>query len=261
MVNAPSYDTCEEPLQSLVPLRRSRESTQDQSAESSRRPPQLQQYNEMLASFLTTQQMEQARLLRQMGGDPSPSLLPPFIQQHHQQSQQAPPLPPYQYQPQHHHQLQQQQPPVRRSEPHHRVYVLRCSSCDAFLCDRGMRAVLLLKPHITLFSTDTAPVGCGPLYPGNGEGRDEPEELVERTCECLTQSLGCFNCGNVNGCECCPTQSERCPGANAVSLQTTSSHHALGALLPLLSIRDRRMDIDTSSSKRAHLPPHNGSSN
>ena len=106
--------------------------------------------------------------------------------QHHQQAQQA-----------------QQQPPVqRRSEPHHRVYTLRCAHCDSFLSDRGMRAVLLLKPHITLFSTDANPVNCGPLYGSNDIEPVNEDEKVERTCECLTQSLGCHCCGNTIGCEC-----------------------------------------------------------
>ncbi|CAD6578723.1 MAG: hypothetical protein CYPHOPRED_000658 [Cyphobasidiales sp. Tagirdzhanova-0007] len=93
------------------------------------------------------------------------------------------------------------QQPSRKSEPHHRVYILRCAHCDAFMSDRGMRAVLLLKPHISLFSTDAPPVNCGPLYIGANEDPDEPEVKLERTCECLTQSLGCHGCGSINGYE------------------------------------------------------------
>ncbi|BGP26535.1 hypothetical protein JCM10295v2_005488 [Rhodotorula toruloides] len=62
--------------------------------------------------------------------------------------------------------------------PVHRVYVLRCATCDIFLSDRGMRAVLLLKPHIVLFSTDAAPANSETFWPDElGE-----EEHVERTC-------------------------------------------------------------------------------
>ncbi|BGP42110.1 hypothetical protein JCM10450v2_006196 [Rhodotorula kratochvilovae] len=91
---------------------------------------------------------------------------------------------------QHQHQHHQQAPP-----PVHRVYNVRCAMCDTFLSDRGMRAVLLLKPHIVLFSTDAAPSNAETFYPGEaGE-----EEQVERTCECLTSSINCHGCGKTVG--------------------------------------------------------------
>lgn len=83
----------------------------------------------------------------------------------------------------------------------HRVYVLRCAHCDSFVSDRGMRAVLLLRPHITLFSTDASPSNCGSLYSSTDEDPSQDAEQVERTCDCLTQSLGCFCCGNIIGCK------------------------------------------------------------
>ncbi|UZJ53782.1 hypothetical protein CBS101457_003102 [Exobasidium rhododendri] len=88
---------------------------------------------------------------------------------------------------------------ARASRPpkQHRVYLINCKSCDAFLTDRGMKAVLLLRPHITLFSTDAMPV-CGPLFPTSTQAmEDEPH--VERTCNCLTQTLGCYGCGSAVG--------------------------------------------------------------
>lgn len=87
-------------------------------------------------------------------------------------------------------------PPV---QPQHRVYVLRCAHCDTFISDRGMRAVLLLRPDITLFSTDASPSSCGALYSGHDWEPESDTEQVERTCDCLTQSLGCFCCGNIIG--------------------------------------------------------------
>ncbi|EGG04947.1 uncharacterized protein MELLADRAFT_78213 [Melampsora larici-populina 98AG31] len=84
------------------------------------------------------------------------------------------------------------------TDPLHRVYVLSCAHCDAFVSDRGMRAVLLLRPSITLFSTDGMPYNCGPLYPDSNEDINNSEQ-VERTCNCLTQSLGCYGCGNTIG--------------------------------------------------------------
>lgn len=95
-------------------------------------------------------------------------------------------------------------PPYTRPsspQPQHRVYNLRCSHCDNFVSDRGMRAVLLLRPHITLFSTDAPPSNCGALYSSMDEEPLSEQEQVERTCDCLTQSLGCFGCGNVIGCK------------------------------------------------------------
>ncbi|KAG0141730.1 hypothetical protein CROQUDRAFT_673941 [Cronartium quercuum f. sp. fusiforme G11] len=87
------------------------------------------------------------------------------------------------------------QPPT---ESYHKVYILSCAHCNSFVTDRGMRAVLLLRPSITLFSTDGMPYNCGPLYPDANDELGYAEQ-VERTCNCLTQSLGCFGCGNTIG--------------------------------------------------------------
>ncbi|PWZ03117.1 hypothetical protein BCV70DRAFT_229463 [Testicularia cyperi] len=82
-------------------------------------------------------------------------------------------------------------------EAQHKVYLLNCKHCGNFLSDRGMKAVLLLKPNITLYSTDIVPTTCGPYFgPSSFHGQmDTNEPPVERTCECLTQSLGCYGCG------------------------------------------------------------------
>ncbi|GAA5973496.1 hypothetical protein JCM11641_006493 [Rhodosporidiobolus odoratus] len=102
-------------------------------------------------------------------------------------------------------QLQMRQPspppPAPRPQPAppvHRVYVLRCNSCETFLSDRGMRAVLLLKPHIVLFSTDAMPTNTETYMSSSDESGYE-EEQVERTCECLTSSLNCHGCGRTVG--------------------------------------------------------------
>ncbi|MBW0571810.1 hypothetical protein O181_111525 [Austropuccinia psidii MF-1] len=83
-------------------------------------------------------------------------------------------------------------------ESYHRVYLLSCAHCACFVSDRGMKAVLLLRPSITLFSTDGMPFNCGPLYPDANDTTGDGEQ-VERTCDCLTQSIGCFGCGNTIG--------------------------------------------------------------
>lgn len=79
--------------------------------------------------------------------------------------------------------------------PVHRVYNLNCATCDTFLTNRGMRAVLLLKPHIVLFSTDAAPCNAETSWPDESA----EEEHIERTCDCLTSSIACHGCGRVVG--------------------------------------------------------------
>lgn len=83
------------------------------------------------------------------------------------------------------------------------VYVIRCVQCNTFFTDRGMKAVLLLKPHAPLFSTDAIPSNCNALYANEthlgqelGDNKLRPRE---RTCSCLTQTLGCSGCGSVVG--------------------------------------------------------------
>lgn len=70
------------------------------------------------------------------------------------------------------------------------------------------QAVLLLKPNIILFSTDASPCNAGPMYP-DAPASLEGESHVERTCDCLTQSLGCYGCGSTIGCKPLPTTSYR----------------------------------------------------
>ncbi|GAA5840549.1 hypothetical protein JCM9279_007362 [Rhodotorula babjevae] len=118
-------------------------------------------------------------------------------------------------------------PPQRRAQPPpqhqapppsiHRVYNVRCATCDTFLSDRGMRAVLLLKPHIVLFSTDAAPSNSETFYPRD-EGCTE-EEHIERTCECLTSSINCHGCGRTVGYHIVA------PCAKCNSHQRSANHH------------------------------------
>ncbi|BGO93694.1 hypothetical protein NBRC10512_006575 [Rhodotorula toruloides] len=115
------------------------------------------------------------------------------------------------------------QQPARPQQPAtipiHRVYVLRCATCDTFLSDRGMRAVLLLKPHIVLFSTDAAPANSETFWPGElGE-----EEHVERTCSCLTSSINCHGCGKTVGYH-IVSPCAKCT-ASVQKHQRTANHH------------------------------------
>ncbi|KAJ7287420.1 hypothetical protein C8J57DRAFT_585599 [Mycena rebaudengoi] len=105
----------------------------------------------------------------------------------------------------------------------HKVWILDCKSCGAFLTNRGMKAVLLLRPNVALYSSDALPVNCSAYttnpqalrpatacpssYPLRTLGSDDdlvetsptrsarPPQPLHRTCECLTQTLCCHGCG------------------------------------------------------------------
>ncbi|KAF8530459.1 hypothetical protein BU17DRAFT_79235 [Hysterangium stoloniferum] len=94
------------------------------------------------------------------------------------------------------------------------VYILDCKSCDTFLTNRGMKAVLLLQPEVPLYSSDALPINCSanpgpPEYPPPLEAEvihastlSCPSGLPAppaRTCECLTQTLSCHGCGSSVG--------------------------------------------------------------
>ena len=96
----------------------------------------------------------------------------------------------------------------------HKLWILDCKACGAFLTNRGMKArpltptsshflsafhqaVLLLRPNVSLFSTDALPVNCS-AYSANPEILRPPlcvPSSYPRTCECLTQTLCCHHCG------------------------------------------------------------------
>ncbi|KAG8929928.1 hypothetical protein FRC02_004868 [Tulasnella sp. 418] len=84
------------------------------------------------------------------------------------------------------------------------VYVLHCASCETFLTDRGMKAVLLLQDDVGLYSSDAFPANCGALVittRSSGSIYASYYSNVSstvgylRSCECLTQELSCHGCG------------------------------------------------------------------
>jgi len=81
----------------------------------------------------------------------------------------------------------------------HKVWLLECKHCRNFLTNRGMKAVLLLRPHVPLYSTDALPVNCS-AYSAQphslNSSRLGANERQSRTCECLTQTLCCHGCGS-----------------------------------------------------------------
>ncbi|KIJ67876.1 hypothetical protein HYDPIDRAFT_173615 [Hydnomerulius pinastri MD-312] len=91
-------------------------------------------------------------------------------------------------------------PPPQPPQLVHKVWILDCRSCGTFLTNRGMKAVLLLRPNVSLFSTDALPINCS-AYSTNPDAlrpppcRPSTSALPARTCECLTQTLCCHTCG------------------------------------------------------------------
>ncbi|KAF7361801.1 hypothetical protein MVEN_00524300 [Mycena venus] len=99
----------------------------------------------------------------------------------------------------HHHPYAPAPPPVA-----HKVWILDCKSCGTFLTNRGMKAVLLLRPNVALYSSDALPVNCS-AYTSNPQALKPPTACPSssthplRTCECLTQTLCCHGCGSAIG--------------------------------------------------------------
>ncbi|KAF9049839.1 FAM72 protein-domain-containing protein [Panaeolus papilionaceus] len=85
----------------------------------------------------------------------------------------------------------------------HKVWIVDCRTCQTFLTNRAMKAVLLLRPHVSLYSSDTLPINCSvyhshsELQPRSSSNNKDP--VSHRTCECLTQTLCCHGCGNTVG--------------------------------------------------------------
>ncbi|GAA5913448.1 hypothetical protein JCM6882_001963 [Rhodosporidiobolus microsporus] len=161
------------------------------SSSSSRHDPRYAQPNAQQPQYFWDPQRQQHFLALPV---PPPQVEEPVV---HQQPAPAPPAP----------------------TPIHRVYVLRCSTCDTFLSDRGMRAVLLLKPHIVLFSTDAPPANTDTFWPDS----TEEEEQVERTCDCLTSSINCHGCGRTVGYN-IVSPCTRC-NASVQKHQRSANHH------------------------------------
>lgn len=138
----------------------------------------------------------------------------------------------------------------------HQVYLLNCKSCGNFLTDRGMRAVLLLKPHVTLFSTDVMPTTCGPLYPPSQtfpSTASSSEAHVERTCECLTQTLGCYGCGAQVGYH-IVSPCIRCT-ASVTGSQRGSNGHRTVLHCGEITVRERRYVPGEPGVRCASPPP------
>ncbi|KIK28008.1 hypothetical protein PISMIDRAFT_92007 [Pisolithus microcarpus 441] len=93
-------------------------------------------------------------------------------------------------------------PPSAPTHPiAHKVWILDCRTCATFLTNRGMKAVLLLRPNVSLYSTDALPANCS-AYSTNPDALRCPPcrpPGAPRSCECLTQTLCCHTCGTSIG--------------------------------------------------------------
>jgi len=77
--------------------------------------------------------------------------------------------------------------PSFKSKP---VYELRCLICDALMCARGMKAILLADRSVELYSTDMPPPSAVQLI-----GRD----YQTNNCHCRIKDVACSICGSVVG--------------------------------------------------------------
>ncbi|KAJ3863160.1 hypothetical protein EV359DRAFT_73762 [Lentinula novae-zelandiae] len=101
------------------------------------------------------------------------------------------------------HTLNPPPPPAVPQSVAHKVWIIDCKSCGTFLTNRGMKAVLLLRPNVPLYSSDALPANCS-AYTTNPEALEppiscRPPTQPSRTCECLTQTLCCQGCGSTIG--------------------------------------------------------------
>lgn len=115
-----------------------------------------------------------------------------------------------------------QQPPTPQS---HKVWILDCKLCGTFLTNRGMKAVLLLRPNVPLYSTDALPANCSAFSSVSDAPMPPPSNITEsvRTCECLTQTLCCHGCGNTVGYM-IVIPCQRCTSSMSASNRSTNGH-------------------------------------
>ncbi|PPQ97383.1 hypothetical protein CVT26_006617 [Gymnopilus dilepis] len=108
----------------------------------------------------------------------------------------------------------------------HKVWILDCKTCGSFLTNRAMKAVLLLRPNVSLYSSDVLPANCS-AYSSNPEVVQTPlaskAHGSSRTCECLTQSLCCHTCGTAVGYM-IVVPCTRCTSSVSASNRVTNGH-------------------------------------
>ncbi|KAH6913957.1 hypothetical protein BKA70DRAFT_1369366 [Coprinopsis sp. MPI-PUGE-AT-0042] len=92
-----------------------------------------------------------------------------------------------------------------------------------------MKAVLLLRPNVSLYSTDAQPANCSAWSaeaeadePGSSSRRTSSPSPT-RTCDCLTQTLCCHGCGTAVGYM-IVSPCVRCTSSIATSSRSTNGH-------------------------------------
>ncbi|KAI0253322.1 FAM72 protein-domain-containing protein [Lactifluus subvellereus] len=105
----------------------------------------------------------------------------------------------------------------------HKVWLLECKNCRTFLTNRGMKAVLLLRPHVPLYSTDALPVNCSAYSARPNSPLRQLSERQPRTCECLTQTLCCHGCGTSVGYM-IVVPCARCTSSSSATNRVTNGH-------------------------------------
>ncbi|CAK5281750.1 unnamed protein product [Mycena citricolor] len=108
----------------------------------------------------------------------------------------------------------------------HKVWIMDCRTCGTFFTNRGMKAVLLLRPSVGLYSSDALPVNCS-AHSAVGSHSLKPlpscPSQPPRTCECLTQTLCCHGCGKSVGYM-IVIPCARCTSSVSASSRATNGH-------------------------------------
>jgi len=85
------------------------------------------------------------------------------------------------------------------------------------------QAVLLLRPHVALYSTDALPVNCSAYAARPPSIESQPSQQQPRTCECLTQTLCCHGCGTSVGYT-IVVPCARCTSSGSSTNRVTNGH-------------------------------------
>ncbi|KAF9024864.1 hypothetical protein BDZ89DRAFT_1068799, partial [Hymenopellis radicata] len=127
--------------------------------------------------------------------------------------------------------------PVVQPPAAHKVWILDCRSCGTFITNRGMKAVLLLRPNVALYSSDALPINCS-AYTTNPDAlrppacRPSSSASTQRTCECLTQTLCCHACGATVGYM-IVIPCARCTSSISTANRATNGHRFVFILVKL----------------------------
>ncbi|KAG1716645.1 hypothetical protein ID866_523 [Astraeus odoratus] len=102
----------------------------------------------------------------------------------------------------------------------HKVWILDCNYIAT-----GCQAVLLLRPNVSLFSTDALPVNCSAYSTNPDVFRSPPyrPSVSPLTCECLTQTLCCHTCGASVGYT-IVVPCSRCTSSTSTNNRATNGH-------------------------------------